>query len=95
MDAGTGGDVAGALFGLLFIGLYGLVVIFILVLSIVFIFKAMGFMKRKNEMDRELNENVRQLVHYLRKNQLEGQQTQGQPSESEIKLKNETEEGTD
>lgn len=51
----------GVLFGL-FGFLYVAILLFIIVLTIVFIFKAMGFMKRKNAADQEQNELLRQLI---------------------------------
>ncbi|WP_026679086.1 hypothetical protein [Fictibacillus gelatini] len=56
--------VAGLFFG--FIGIvYILVLLFMVVLTIVFIFKAMSFMKRKNESDQILNQNVQRLIGLL------------------------------
>ncbi|WP_270180656.1 hypothetical protein [Alkalihalobacillus sp. CinArs1] len=51
----------GILFGL-FGFLYMAIILFIVILTIVFIFKAMGFMKRKTASDQEQNELLRQLV---------------------------------
>ncbi|WP_377891161.1 hypothetical protein [Alkalihalobacillus sp. R86527] len=51
----------GILFGL-FGFLYMAIMLFIVILSIVFIFKTMGFMKRKTASDQEQNELLRQLV---------------------------------
>ena len=51
----------GVLFGL-FGFLYVAILLFIVVLTIVFIFKAMGYMKRKNAADEEQNELLRQLI---------------------------------
>ena len=57
----SGMEGFGMLFGL-FGFLYVAILLFIIVLTIVFIFKAMGFMKRKNASDQEQNELLRQLV---------------------------------
>lgn len=54
-------DGMGMMFGL-FGFLYMAIMLFIVILTIVFIFKAMGFMKRKNASDKEQNELLRQLV---------------------------------
>lgn len=51
----------GVLFGL-FGFLYVAILLFIVVLTVVFLFKAMGYMKRKNAADLEQNELLRQLI---------------------------------
>ncbi|WP_394175883.1 hypothetical protein [Guptibacillus hwajinpoensis] len=60
-NQGMGMDGVGMMFSLFGI-LYFAIALFIIVLTIVFIFKAMGFMKRKNAADQEQNELLRQLV---------------------------------
>ncbi|MCA0992348.1 hypothetical protein [Pseudalkalibacillus hwajinpoensis] len=57
----SGMEGFGVLFGL-FGFLYVAILLFIIVLTIVFIFKAMSFMKQKNASDQEQNELLRQLV---------------------------------
>ena len=57
----SGMEGFGVLFGL-FGFLYVAILLFIIVLTIVFIFKTMSFMKRKNASDQEQNELLRQLV---------------------------------
>ncbi|WHY73112.1 hypothetical protein [Fictibacillus enclensis] len=54
-------DAIGALMGIF--GLLSFIVtIFIVVLTIIFLFKAMGFMKRKLEADRLRNEQLERLI---------------------------------
>ncbi|TLS36970.1 hypothetical protein [Pseudalkalibacillus caeni] len=50
---GPGMDIFGMMFGFLGI-IYMLIMLFIVVLTIVFIFKAMSFMKKKTENDERL-----------------------------------------
>ncbi|MFK3960260.1 hypothetical protein [Guptibacillus hwajinpoensis] len=61
----NGGDMGMEGFGVLF-GLFGFlyvaILLFIVVLTVVFLFKAMGYMKRKNVADLEQNELLRQLI---------------------------------
>ncbi|UZJ78359.1 hypothetical protein [Fictibacillus sp. KU28468] len=54
-------NAVGMFFGLFGV-LYVLVALFMIVLTIVFIFKTMGFMKQKNEADRLTNENLERLI---------------------------------
>ncbi|MBF0707240.1 MULTISPECIES: hypothetical protein [Bacillales] len=62
MMSNSGGmDGFGMLFGL-FGFLYMVIILFIVVLTIVFLFKAMSYMKRKNAADQEQNELLRQLL---------------------------------
>ncbi|MDO6654984.1 hypothetical protein [Anaerobacillus sp. 1_MG-2023] len=62
MMSNSGGmDGFGMLFGL-FGFLYMVIILFIVVLTIVFLFKAMSYMKRKNASDQEQNELLRQLL---------------------------------
>jgi uncharacterized membrane protein len=60
----TGPDPAMEAFGMLF-GLFGilylLVALFILILTVVFIFKAMGFMKKKTANDDRLIQAIERL----------------------------------
>lgn len=53
-------------FGMAAFGLFGLLyivfILFIVVLTIVFIFKAMSFMKKKTLLDEELNKNLKRLL---------------------------------
>ncbi|TKD72576.1 hypothetical protein [Pseudalkalibacillus hwajinpoensis] len=60
-NQGMGMDGFGMMFGLFGI-LYFAIALFVVVLTIVFMFKAMGYMKRKNAADQEQNELLRQLV---------------------------------
>ncbi|MGG1686114.1 hypothetical protein [Pseudalkalibacillus sp. NRS-1564] len=62
MMSNSGGmDGFGMLFEL-FGFLYMVIILFIVVLTIVFLFKAMSYMKRKNAADQEQNELLRQLL---------------------------------
>ncbi|MCK6255708.1 hypothetical protein LCY76_03605 [Fictibacillus sp. KIGAM418] len=63
-------DALGVFFGLFGV-LYVLVALFMVVLTIVFIFKAMGFMKRKNEADRLTNEKLERLIHLQSKREID------------------------
>ena len=54
-------DGVGVFFGLFGV-LYFAIILFITVVTIVFLFKAMGYMKRKNTSDQEHNELLRQLI---------------------------------
>ncbi|MBN8209722.1 hypothetical protein JI666_13270 [Bacillus sp. NTK071] len=60
-NQGMGMDGFGMMFSLFGI-LYFAIALFIIVLTIVFMFKAMGYMKRKNAADQEQNELLRQLI---------------------------------
>ncbi|WLR58646.1 hypothetical protein [Guptibacillus hwajinpoensis] len=61
MSTSGGMDGFSMLFG--FFGLlYMVIILFIVVLTIVFLFKAMSYMKRKNAADQEQNELLRQLL---------------------------------
>lgn len=62
-DSGIGGMdmIAFGLFGILYIGF----ILFMIVLVIVFLFKAMAFMKKKNLQDERLNANIEQLLEKL------------------------------
>lgn len=57
-------EMMGAFFGI-FGFLYFLFILFITVLVIVFIFKAMGFMKRKNEQDRQVHATLEKILDRL------------------------------
>ncbi|HET7616169.1 MAG TPA: hypothetical protein VFK27_04345 [Bacillales bacterium] len=47
--------------------LYFLLILFIAVLTIVFLFKAIAFMNQKTENDRIRNEGLREIVLHLKK----------------------------
>ncbi|MDN4526895.1 hypothetical protein [Fictibacillus fluitans] len=67
-------DAIGALMGI-FSLLSFIVMIFIIVLTIIFLFKAMGFMKRKLEADRLRNEKLERLIE-LQSNEINRYQTE-------------------
>ncbi|MGA9289284.1 MAG: hypothetical protein WBV93_13170 [Anaerobacillus sp.] len=58
MSANDGLGVFFGLFGVL----YFAIILFITVVTVVFLFKAMGYMKRKNASDQKHNELLRQLI---------------------------------
>jgi uncharacterized membrane protein len=60
METGMGMEGIGIFFGLFSI-LYLGIALFIIVLTIVFIFKAMSFMKHKTESDRKLIQAIERL----------------------------------
>lgn len=60
-NQGMGMDGLGMMFGI-FGFLYFAIALFVVVLTIVFMFKAMGYMKRKNAADQDQNELLRQLI---------------------------------
>ncbi|PWA09029.1 hypothetical protein DCC39_13760 [Pueribacillus theae] len=57
-------DMMGAAFGMFGL-LYFAFILFMTVLMIVFIFKAMGFMKKKNLEDERLNANIERLLEKM------------------------------
>ncbi|HEX6922995.1 MAG TPA: hypothetical protein VF149_04160 [Bacillales bacterium] len=59
VDMMNGFSIFFGLFGILYI----LVALFIVVLTIVFLFKAISFMTRKNQLDQERNETLKELLH--------------------------------